>query len=402
MGGHAAGEVASKEAIQTLYATYYNDGAADPSRSLRRAVKQANTRILARAASDQGKQGMGTTLVAAVIRDNRLIVANVGDSRAYLFRDGELRQITRDHSWVAEALAAGLITEEQARTHAYRNLITRALGQRPEVKVDLIQERLRPGDLLLLCSDGLTNEVDDARIAHVLSQGSPVESVRSLVILANRGGGRDNISAVVARVPSGRERLQAVPKPALVLGIVTLVAAAVLAFSLWSLVPLGRGCETGVRKSLGTATTTVMPTLPVSIGGSIPWHGGWTSMVPGSDMGQTFTAITPEISVVEIEIMTKGNYASGSDELTMRLQDEHGMVLAAVSQTAPWGFDGWLHFELPHGGLEVQPGQELVIRMEDTKAMFGWKYGPDTNPGGVAIRRGIEELNSDFHFRVIP
>jgi hypothetical protein len=125
-------------------------------------------------------------------------------------------------------------------------------------------------------------------------------------------------------------------------------------------------------------------------------------MVPGSDMGQTFTANTPSISVVEIEIMTKGNYASGSDELTMEIREEDGTVLAAVSRAAPWGFDGWLSFELPDGGLEVQPGQELVIWMEDTRAIFGWKYGPDTNPGGVAIRRGIQRPKSDFHFRLIP
>ena len=189
MGGHAAGEVASQEAIDSLYTEYYGNPSSDLPRSLRRAVEKANARIHAQASSDEVMHGMGTTLVAAVIRGDRLIVANVGDSRAYIFREGVLRQISRDHSWVAETLAAGLITEEQAKTHSYRNLITRALGQRPEVEVDLFQERLRAGDVLLLCSDGLTNEVDDVRIAQVLSQGSPVEAVRSLVILAKRGGG---------------------------------------------------------------------------------------------------------------------------------------------------------------------------------------------------------------------
>jgi serine/threonine protein phosphatase PrpC len=265
MGGHAAGEVASKEAINTLYAEYYRDPSPDLARSLRRAVEKANARIYAQASSDLAMHGMGTTLVAAVIQRSRLIVANVGDSRAYLVRGGALRQISRDHSWVAESLAAGIITEEQAQSHTYRGLITRALGQMPDVEVDLFQERLRAGDILLLCSDGLTNEVDDARIAQVLDQQPPPEAAQDLVALANQGGGRDNISAVVARVPSGTERLRASPVPALIVAALALIALVGLAFAIWGLIESGSKEPGPGQAAILTATAAAAQPVPSTL-----------------------------------------------------------------------------------------------------------------------------------------
>jgi serine/threonine protein phosphatase PrpC len=191
MGGHAAGEVASQLAIETLFAEYYGDTdyPMPPAMRLEQVILVANGRIHEQAASKMAQAGMGTTVVAAVVRDDWLIVGNVGDSRAYLVRDGESRQITRDHSWVAEQVAAGLLTEQEAQNHMYRSVVTRCLGHRPETTVDTFEHALEHGDVVLLCSDGLSNQVSEIEIAQIVTQGSPEQAVRDLVDLANRYGG---------------------------------------------------------------------------------------------------------------------------------------------------------------------------------------------------------------------
>jgi serine/threonine protein phosphatase PrpC len=232
MGGHAAGEVASQLALQILYEKYYNDPSPELDGSLERAVEQANARIHRQASSDLSKHGMGTTLVAAIIQGNRLIVANVGDSRAYLIRKGKIRQISQDHSWVTESLAAGLITEEQAKHHPHRNLVMRALGQKPDVKVDLFHDALRPGDTVVLCSDGLSNEAGDGEIADIASQRPAQDAAKALVALANQRQGRDNISVVVAKMPPQH-------RPVVMLPIAILSAVILVAFALVALLQLG-------------------------------------------------------------------------------------------------------------------------------------------------------------------
>jgi hypothetical protein len=144
---------------------------------------------------------MGTTLTAVVVKGEDLVIAHVGDSRAYLIRNGEMRQLTRDHTWVAEAMRAGTITPEEARTHANRHILTRALGADPDVTVDLVQEKLRSGDRVLLCSDGLTNLVSDAEILQQVQRLGPQKAPEGLVALANERGGHDNITALVMSVP---------------------------------------------------------------------------------------------------------------------------------------------------------------------------------------------------------
>jgi serine/threonine protein phosphatase PrpC len=202
MGGHAAGEIASRLAVETLYQQYYDedDVPLPPAIRLERAVTEANLNVYEQAVAVDAQSGMGTTLVAAVVHEARVLIANVGDSRAYLIRDGEATQITKDHSWVAEQVKLGTISEEQAETHAYRNLVTRCLGHRPGMQVDIFEHRLRAGDTLLLCSDGLSNQVPDSGIAAVLSEQEPEQAVQALIDEANQRGGPDNITAVVARV----------------------------------------------------------------------------------------------------------------------------------------------------------------------------------------------------------
>jgi serine/threonine protein phosphatase PrpC len=202
MGGHAAGEVASHLAIETLFATYYSaeDHPLPPAMRIKQAILAANRRIYEQAATHQSQVGMGTTIVAAVIRDDWLTVANVGDSRAYLVHDTEAKQITRDHSWVAEQVEAGMLTEVQAQSHIYRSVVTRCLGHQPEVQVDVFEQALEPGDTVLLCSDGLSNQVSNSEIVQALSRYAPARAARKLVDLANHYGGPDNITVIVIKL----------------------------------------------------------------------------------------------------------------------------------------------------------------------------------------------------------
>lgn len=200
MGGHAAGEVASEIAVDTVSNVYYQDDSDDAAASLLQAIKRANALIHQRAAENMLRSGMGTTCVSAVLRGNMAYIANVGDSRAYLVRNGQVKQVSQDHSWVAEQVRAGLLTEDQARTHAQRNVITRCLGTQPDVDVDVFPELLEEHDALVLCTDGLSGLVSDDEIRRIVAQSAPQESVYHLVERANENGGPDNITAIVISV----------------------------------------------------------------------------------------------------------------------------------------------------------------------------------------------------------
>ena len=195
MGGHASGEVASQLAVATILEIYYADQNEDRPAALERAFTAANARV-----HTQGRGTMGTTGVAAVLHHDALHIANVGDSRGYLIRDGTIRQLTRDHSFVSDQLAAGLLTAEQARISAHRNIITRALGHQSEVSVDLFRWPLQVDDIVLLCSDGLHGLVEDDELLQIV-QDEPLDDVADVLVdLANARGGTDNITAVLARV----------------------------------------------------------------------------------------------------------------------------------------------------------------------------------------------------------
>jgi len=199
MGGHAAGEIASQQAIESLFEHYYADLELLPAESLRGAANKANEAVFSQSSGDRA--GMGTTLVAAVVKDDRLWVLNVGDSRAYLVHQDDISQTTHDHSWVGQQVEAGILTEEQARQHAYRNIITRSLGNTPTIEIDLFQRDLAAGDVLILCSDGLTNLVKDDEIREAVSEGPLADAVQRLVDLANARGGSDNVTVVAVRTP---------------------------------------------------------------------------------------------------------------------------------------------------------------------------------------------------------
>lgn len=202
MGGHERGEVASELTIQKVRDFYYQNLQDDIPVALQTAIEQANRSIVA-ANTQQQAQGakgfMGATCVAAVVHDQTLYAANVGDSRVYVLHDGQLRQVTRDHSWVWKAVEKGEITPEEARTHEKRNIIYRSLGE-PEVEVDLFTEPVQEGDTLILCTDGLSGVVTDAELQTIVEHHAPAVSVQQLITRANEEGGPDNVTAIVVRL----------------------------------------------------------------------------------------------------------------------------------------------------------------------------------------------------------
>jgi PPM family protein phosphatase len=204
MGGHAAGEVASEMAVQIvarnlLTLTSVLDQTA--AETLAQSMRDANRAIYDRMLAEVDKQGMGTTASVLVLSDNQFLIGQIGDSRIYLLRDGALTQLTKDHSYVQEQVDAGLLTPEQARYHPYSNVITRCVGASETVEADIYEGEMRPGDVFLLASDGLTGMVDDRRLQQMLlARAGPGRIVDALIAEANGRGGLDNITAIVIQV----------------------------------------------------------------------------------------------------------------------------------------------------------------------------------------------------------
>ena len=199
MGGAQAGEVASRIAAGAFEGTMGPDEAAE--QQLEGIAKHANREIHELAQRDSSRAGMGTTLTAALLRDDEVALGHVGDSRAYVLRDGDLKRLTKDHSLVEELRRQGRLTDEEAEEHPQRSIITRALGPEPKVNVDTMTFPAKSGDVFLLCSDGLTTMVSDERIKEILGEAKTLRAgVKDLVDEANAGGGRDNITAVAFRL----------------------------------------------------------------------------------------------------------------------------------------------------------------------------------------------------------
>jgi serine/threonine protein phosphatase PrpC len=213
MGGQAAGEVASRLAVDTIcqfikltseqrditWPTGYEPSLSYGQNRLRSALILANQEIFASGAEDAGLQGMGTTAVCALIEGHRADLGHVGDSRIYQLRSGALNRVTDDHSWIHEQVRLGVISEDQARNHPYRNVVTRALGASPDVDVDLGGFVLEDGDMLLLCTDGLNSMVTDDSIKEILERyrGDLDAIAKALVFEANQKGGEDNITIIL-------------------------------------------------------------------------------------------------------------------------------------------------------------------------------------------------------------
>ncbi len=203
MGGHKAGDYASRYTVETIEREIKSSFEKNPSIIIKKAIQTANHEIRLKAAEDPNLTGMGTTVVVATVIGRYLQVANVGDSRLYVANSQEIRQITRDHSLVEEMIRLGGLKREEARLHPDKNIITRAIGAMETVDVDFFTVELNPTDKILMCSDGLTNMVDDNQILQILNQfpedKTLVETARALIDAANENGGKDNIGVVLVR-----------------------------------------------------------------------------------------------------------------------------------------------------------------------------------------------------------
>jgi protein phosphatase len=228
MGGHSAGEVASTIAVDAVHRSYY-DSTGAPDAALVAALEAANTAIFTSASAEKKLAGMGTTCVALALCDGQAHAASVGDSRLYLLRGGRLYQMTADDSAVNELVTRGLLTREEARHHADRNVILRALGTHEEVQVARWDQPLplRSGDLFVLCSDGLTDLVQDDEIAAAATAGHGADACRALVDLARSRGGHDNITVALLRVDTRADAVvESVPATREILPVTREVRAA--------------------------------------------------------------------------------------------------------------------------------------------------------------------------------
>ena len=199
MGGHNAGDYASRAAVETIVETIADSPERDPVRILECAIQSANARLREQACALPELEGMGTTVVAATCEEDGVLhVANVGDSRLYVVNHLRIRQITRDHSWVEEMVRRGGLGREEAKNHPDKNIITRAVGADSVVSPDFFRVQIEDGDMILMCTDGLTNMLEDGEIRMILEAARDiVEGAQELVQAANENGGRDNISVIL-------------------------------------------------------------------------------------------------------------------------------------------------------------------------------------------------------------
>ena len=282
MGGHAAGEVASEIAVRVLseLAPEHPDGEA-----LGRAIEEANRAVIQAAREGRGRQGMGTTMTAAMLEGERLVIAQVGDSRAYLLHQGKLQQLTRDHSLMADMIEAGQLTPEEARTHPQRSVITRALGSDAHLHPDIYEINVETGDRLLICSDGLSGMIFDDQIENTLRRvQDPQRCASQLVNEAIAAGGHDNGTVIVADVTGYAEvrRKKLARKTKLSIALVLVLFAAIVAGAAW-----------GTQTYLNTAAYLANDNGKVAV-----YRG-----VPGSVLGLSFSHLerTTDVTVADLQ-----------------------------------------------------------------------------------------------------
>ena len=282
MGGHAAGEVASEIAVRVLseLAPEHPDGEA-----LGRAIEEANRAVIQAAREGRGRQGMGTTMTAAMLEGERLVIAQVGDSRAYLLHQGKLQQLTRDHSLMADMIEAGQLTPEEARTHPQRSVITRALGSDAHLHPDIYEINVETGDRLLICPDGLSGMIFDDQIENTLRRvQDPQRCASQLVNEAIAAGGHDNVTVIVADVTGYAEvrRKKLARKTKLSIALVLVLFAAIVAGAAW-----------GTQTYLNTAAYLANDNGKVAV-----YRG-----VPGSVLGLSFSHLerTTDVTVADLQ-----------------------------------------------------------------------------------------------------
>lgn len=299
MGGQTAGEVAADAAVRAVSDTYYEGDVIDPAEGLKQAFAKAQDAVTGLQAEVVDQTQMGTTLIAAVVRGATVWVAHTGDSRCYRLRGGLLEQLTRDHSWVAEQLQAGTLTEEEARNSAHRSALTRALGHPTQWQPDVAQFDWQPGDQLLLCSDGVWDQVSAEELRAALRTNTPNAAAQVIIDRANAAGGSDNSTAIVVAAvgaPAKAIATGAPPRWAIIglVGALGLVCLALIALAANQISPRGPGAAaaTPARTTVpGLANVTPVPIVASGPGGAITP----TLRPPGA--GATLP-ITPVVVVV--------------------------------------------------------------------------------------------------------
>lgn len=280
MGGHQAGEVASSMAATLIPRAFYADRDPDRRAALIRAIQHANAEVWQRAQHERAHAKMGATLVAALVQGQQVTIAHAGDSRAYLWQKGRLRQLTEDHTWVNERYRQGILTAAEAAQHPLRHVVTRSLGEKPQLELSIETHTTQPGDLLLLCSDGLSGVVPEAQLAHLLGSLPPEEAASALVRAANAGGGPDNITVVIAplgQAPAGVRSVAApasAASPSTSKGHISLAAflAGMLLLCLVGLLATRNVRQVAVGRLFpsATATATLLPPTPLATAKPFP------------------------------------------------------------------------------------------------------------------------------------
>lgn len=327
MGGHAAGEVASEIAVNILAARApeYPDGEV-----LAQAVMAANQEVINASHDGRGREGMGTTLTAAMLENERLVIAQVGDSRAYLLHHGKLQQLTRDHSLMADMIEAGQLTPEEARVHPQRSVITRALGSDPHLRPDIYEINVETGDRLLVCSDGLSSMLRDQNIEQVLSRiTDPQRCASQLVNEAIAAGGHDNVTVIVVDVTGFAEvrRKKMARKTLLTIIFIFVLLAALIGGTIW-----------GATTYLNTAAYLADDQGKVAI-----YQG-----VPGTILGLSFShhVKTTDVALSDLQPGTASHLKDGirvdnlqaAEDLMQQYQDEaakHKKEGATSGEAAP-------------------------------------------------------------------
>jgi PPM family protein phosphatase len=332
MGGHQGGEVASRIALETLGGLHRQDGG---GLDLREAVRLANRAVLDRASGNRDLEGMGTTLTALRAEGSRVRLAHVGDSRAYLLRDEDLRQLTEDHTLVHRMVQEGKLTEEEAEIHPHRSILTRALGVDQELTVDQGSHEVEPGDRLLLCSDGLTSMIDEARIADILSEhGNPQDAADRLVDAANEAGGQDNITVLVldfvdeveGEAPARAEASSTTPRRGVRWGRVAL-------WTLVVLVLLG-GAALGTRAWIDTQWF-----VGTSDGGRVALYQG----IPREVFGYRLYELAEETDIIAVDAATAARgwerlpegITAGSEREAREVLEQIRQDIAAMEEDGP-------------------------------------------------------------------
>ncbi len=399
VSGYLGAQEAATTAVNTAMETYYQDPVTDPTVALERSVQAANSRIFQRVTA-MPDAGLRTTLTLALLQGNNLIVAAVGDSRAYVYQSHQLRQITADHKWVNEQVQSGLISESDAAGHPFSHILTRSLGEKEQLQVDTFHVAIRGGQTILLCTDGLYNSVPASAIERILSEApSAMAAAHQLVDLAAEAQTGDDISAVVIR-PGGRGPLlpglgALLAKPTLTLpqtlgliaGVIVLV---ILIRVAWGALAPGTPASPGPN---GTATPTARALLPTTAPTSAP------TVAPTAAPTQPAT-VTPAPTVAP----TKPAGTPAPPAATPKA-GRPALPAAGAISTVRWGFaSSYFYAQLPTDQVHGSPAGELLdgAKVQVLDAQIGWNVYANETDGNVWYKISYKDASGQEKIAYVP